>query len=198
MDNELIGVTPATPIGIAGYRARCDVWAQDEESGMVLISLLGPHTVLQAVWGVLIAGQTIELTDGTTLHRQSDLKQIEEGGPGTGKIRYHRSITRFSDIEQAHLVMTAETAIIQVEPGQRSYLLAADLQGDPDRFFAFWNRTVPLPARLSWAPYLWEAGLRQSVVRPIAAYGCHAWAIEPRPEQWSEIIRKGVVSQLLK
>ena len=165
---------------------------------MVLISLLGPHTVLQAVWGVLIAGQVIELSDGTTLHRQLGLKSTEEAGSGTTGMRYQRSVARFSDIEQAHLVMIAGTATVQVEPGQRSYLLAGDWHGDPDRFFAFWNRTVPIPARQAWAPYLWDAGLRQGVVRPIAAYGCHAWAIEPQPEAWSEIIRKGVVDHLLK
>ena len=198
MDKELIGVAPAEPIGIVGYRAHCDAWAQDGESGMVLISLLGPHTVLQAVWGVLIAGQVIELSDGTMLHRQLDLKEAQEDGTGTTGLRYQHSIARFSEIEQAHLVMIAGTATVQMEPGQRSYLLAADLHGDPARFFAFWNRTVPIPARRAWAPHLWEAGLRQGVVRPIAAYGCHAWAIEPQPETWSEIIRKGVLDHLLK
>lgn len=198
MDIELIGVAPAAPIGIVGYSAHCDAWAQDTESGMILISLLGPHTVLQAVWGVLIAGQVIELSDRTTLHRQLDLKAAEENGPGATGLRYQHSIARFSDIEQAHLVMIAGTATVQVEPGQRSYLLTADWQGDPARFFAFWNRSVPIPARQAWAPHLWEAGLRHGVVRPIAAYGCHAWAIEPQAELWSEIIRKGVLNHLLK
>ena len=165
---------------------------------MVLISILGPHTVLQAVWGVLIAGQVIELNDGTILHRQLDLKAAEENGSETTGLRYQRAVARFSDIEQAHLVMIAGKATVQMEPGQRSYLLAADLHGDPERFFAFWNRTVPIPARRAWAPYLWEAGLRQGVVRPIAAYGCHVWAIDPQPEAWSEIIRKGVVDHKLK
>ena len=200
MDKELIGVTPAEPIGITGYRAHCDAWAQDAESGagMVLISLLGPHTVLQAVWGQLIAGHVIELNDGTTLHRQLGENRSEECASGTAGIRYQRSVVRFSDIEQAHLVMIAGTATIQVEPGQRSYLLAADWHGNPDRFFAFWNRSVPIPARRAWAPHLWEAGLRQSVVRPIAAYGSHAWAIEPQPEAWSEIVQRGVVDHKLK
>ena len=200
MDKELIGVAPAEPIGIVGYRAGCDAWAQNAESGseMVLVSLLGPHTVLLAVWGQLIAGQVIELHDGTILHRPIDMKESEETGSGTTAVRYQRSVARFSDIEQAHLVMIAGSATIQVDPGQRSYLLAADLHGDPDRFFAHWNRTVPIPARSTWAPYLWEAGLRRGVVRPIAAYGCYAWAIEPHPEPWSEIIRKGVEDHILK
>ena len=200
MDIELIGVRPAAPIGIVGYRAGCDAWAQDAESGsgMVLVSLLGPHTVLLAVWGQLIAGQVIELNDGTILHRPLGLKESEESGSGTTAVRYQRSVARFSDIEQAHLVMIAGTATIQVEPGQRSYLLTAGPLGDPARFFAFWNRTVPIPARRAWSPYLWSEGLNHGVVRPIAAYGSHAWAIEPQAEPWSEIIRKGVVDHKLK
>ena len=198
MESELIGVAPAEPIGIVGYRASCDAWAQDEESGMVLVALLGPHTVLLAVWGQLIAGQVIELSDGTILHRQFGAKESEETDSAAAKIRYQRSVVRFSHIEQAHLVMIAGSATLQVDPGQRSYLLAADLHGDRDRFFAHWNRSVPIPARQAWAPHLWEAGLRQSVVRPIAAYGSHAWAIEPQPEAWSEIVQRGVVDHKLK
>ena len=198
MDKEIVGVVPAAPIGIVGYRAHCDAWAQDEERGMVLISLLGPPTVLQAVWGVLIAGQVIELADGTILHRQLDLKGAEESVARDTGSRYQRAAVRFNDIEQAHLVMIAGTATLQVEPGQRSYLLAADSHGDPERFFAFWNRAVPMPAREPWVPYLWEQGLRHGVVRPIAACGCHAWVIEPQPDAWSEIIRRGVVDHILK
>jgi len=198
MDKEIVGVAPAAPIGIVGYRAHCDAWAQDEESSMALLSLLGPHTVLHAVWGVLIAGQVIELADGTTLQRQTGRNERDEDNPATPGVRYPRAVARFSDIEQAHLVMIAGTATLQVEPGQRSYLLAAGSHGDPARFFALWNRTVPIPARPTWAPYLWEEGLRHGVVRPIAAYGCHAWAVEPQADAWGEIIQRGVESRILK
>jgi len=200
MTTNIIGVAPDEPIPIAGYRAFCDAWVQDEDhtaSGLVLVSFLGPHTVLQALWGQLIAGQSLELEGGTILHRQHKAAGADDGASASPNVRYHRAATRFAEIEQAHLVLVAEAATLQVTPGHRSYLLAARPEGDHQRFFAFWNRTVPLPARPTWAPYLWEEGLRRRTVRPLAAYGCHGWAIEPEVELWSEIIRVGVENDIL-
>ena len=202
MTNHIVGVDPAEPIPVVDHRAYCDVWAQDED-GLVLVSFLGPHTVLQALWAHLSAGHTIELAGGTLLHRQNQAAHAEEESSqaqaeNAYKIRYFRMVVRFVDIAQAHLVMVAEPATLQVRPGQRSYLLAAQLEGDAERFFALWNRSVPLPARESWAEYLWTEGLRRGPVRPIAAYGCLAWAIEPEPEPWQEIIAWGIEDRVLK
>lgn len=197
---NIVGVAPDEPIAVAGYRAWCDAWAQDEDhtaSGLVLVSFLGPHTVLQALWGQLIAGQSVELADGTILTRQTRVATQEEPGTAPDKVSTHRAVTRFPGIEQAHLVMAAEQATLQAAPGQRSYLLAAHPDGDDPRFFALWNRTVPLPARPTWAPCLWKEGLVHRCVRPLAAYGCSAWAIEPELETWSEIIQAGVEDDVL-
>jgi len=197
MNSQMIGVAPAEPIPVVGYRAHCDVWALDE-NGLVLISLLGPHTVLQALWAQITAGHTVELANGTLLHRQNEAVHTEEREDEQAcKIRYFRSVVRFPDIGQAHLVMVAEPATLLVRPGRRSYLLAAQGEGDPERFFALWNRSVPLPARRSWAEYLWTEGLRCGAVRIIQAYGCHAWAIEPEVEPWQEIIRWGIEDEML-
>ncbi len=196
MTNHIVGVAPAEPIPVGDHRAYCDVWAQDED-GLVLVSFLGPHTVLQALWAHLSAGHTVELAGGTLLHRQNLAARAEETeAENAYKIRYFRTVVRFVEIGQAHLVMVAELATLQVRPGQRSYLLAAQLEGDAERFFALWNRSVPLPARESWAEYLWREGLRRGPVRPIAAYGCHAWAIEPEP--WQEIIGWGIEDGMLQ
>ena len=201
MTTNVIGVAPAEPIAVAGYRAFCDVWVQDEDpaaaSGLVLVSFLGPHTVLQALWGQLTAGQSLELGGGIILYRQMRVATEDEPVSAPGKVRYHRAAMRFAEIEQAHLVMVAEAATLQVTPGHISYFLSATPEGDHQRFFAFWNRTVPLPARPTWAPYLWEEGLRRRTVRTLAAYGCHGWAIEPVVETWSEIIQVGVESDIL-
>jgi len=192
MNASLIAVAPAAPIAVVDYRAHCDAWAQDEE-GLVLVSFLGPHTVLQALWGHLTAGNTIELEGGTLLHRQKRTAGTEEqSAEGGYMVRYHRAAMRFAAIGQAHLVMVAEPATLQVVPGQRVYLLAAQPTGDPARFFALWNRALPLPARASWAPYLWREGLRRGAVRPIPAYGCYAWALEPQPDPWQDILRWGI------
>lgn len=186
---DTVAVSPAEPIDVMGHRAACDVWAKDE-NGLVLVSFLGPHTVLQALWGQLLAGQTVELAGGVLLHRQ-------HGTEEESKVRYHRSVVRFADIEQAHLVLVAECATLAAAPGQREYLLASHEREDPERFFAFWNRAVSLPARREWAQFLWERGLRHGSVRPIAAYGCCAWAIEPEIEPWEAIIRGGIEDGIL-
>ena len=196
MNNSLLAVAPAEPIAVVDFRAFCDAWAQDED-GLVLVSFLGPHTVLQALWGHLTAGHVVELEGGTLLRRQTRVAQAEEQSaatPAGGEymVRYHRAAVRFAPIGQAHLVMVAEPATVHVGPGQRAYLLAAQPSGEPERFFALWNRAVPLPARTNWAPYLWQEGLRRGPVRPIAAYGCQAWAIEPQTQAWQEILRWGI------
>ena len=190
MSADIVGVAPAEPIAVVDYRAWCDVWAQDED-GLVLVSFLGPHTVLQALWGQLLAGQTVELEGGTILRRQ-------HGSDGETKVRYQRAMVRFADIEQAHLVLVAEPATLEVGPGQRGYLLSSHERGDLERTFALWNRVVSLPARETWAQFLWEEGLRRGNVRPIAAYGCYAWAIEPETEPWEEIIQGGIEDGILK
>ena len=132
MKTDIVGAALHEPVAVLGYRAWCDAWAQDEDqmaSGLVLVSFLGPHTVLQALWGVLIAGQSVELEDETILYRQMGVMPEEEAGSAPKKVRTHRAVTRFPDIEQAHLVMVAEQATLQAAPGQRSYLLAADPGG---------------------------------------------------------------------
>ena len=192
MNANFVAVAPAEPISVVDYRAYCDAWVQHED-GLALVSLLGPHTVLQALWGHLTAGHIVELEDGTLLHRQSRASDTEEQSAEEGyMVRYHRAAVRFADIGQAHLVMVAEPATLQVGPGQCAYLLAAQPAGDPERFFMLWNRAMPLPARAAWAMYLWREGLRRGAVRPIPAYGCHAWAIEPQLDPWKDILRWGI------
>jgi len=195
---NLLGVAPAEPLAIVGHRAFCDVWAQGEEGdnrGLVLVSFLGPYTVLQSLWAQLLAGQSVELAGGIILRRQTGSTQPDE--PDLTPVRYHRATTRFAEIEQAHLVLVVETATLQLAAGQTGYFLAPGPQGDPERFFDYWNRIVPLPARPAWAPYLWGEGLRKGSIRPIAAYGCQCWAIDPATELWSEIIRAGIEDEHL-
>lgn len=192
MNATLVVAAATEPIPVVDHRAYCDAWAQDDE-GLVLVSFLGPHTVLQALWGHLTAGHVIELDGGTLLRRQSHTACAEEQATeGSYPVRYQRAAVRFPAIGQAHLVMVAEPATLLVGSGQRGYLLAASPTGDPGRFFALWNRAVPLPARETWATYLWTEGLRRGPIRPIPAYGCHTWAIEPTLEPWQDILRWGV------
>ena len=182
-----IAVSPSEPVLISGYRAWCDAWAQDDEgAGLILASFLGPHTVVQALWAILVAGQPLELADRTILRRQQ-----REDAP---KTRFLKQAVRFSEIEQAHLVMVAESATLQVTPGSTGYLLGQD----PTRFFAIWNRVLPLPARGPWATFLWAEGLRLECVRPIRSYGCQAWAIEPEVETWSQILQGGIEDNVLR
>ncbi len=198
MTTPITGVSPLAPVTVGGHRGWCDAWAQDE-AGLVLASFLGPVTVLQAIWGHLVAGHYVELEGETFLHRQHTVAYFEgEADKGEYKVRYHHTIVRFPQLEQGHLVMVAEPATLMVEPGQTGYLLAAQEDGDPGRFFALWNRLVPLPARQEWALYLWREGLRRECLRPIEAGGCHAWAIEPQTEPWVEIIRQGIESKVLR
>ena len=116
---------------------------------------------------------------------------------GNYKVRYQRASMRFAQIEQAHLVVIAEPATLHAASGHRAYLVASQVRGDLGRFFAVWNKVVSLPARPDWARYLWEAGLRRGGIKPMAAYGCCAWSIEPQSETWSEIIRRGIEDHVL-
>ena len=198
MTTNLVGVAPAEPIAVVDYRAFCDVWAQDE-SGLVLVSFLGAHTVLQSLWGQLTAGHTIELAGGTILRRQNRGAYSDESNTeGEYAVRYARAAVRFPGINQAHLVLVAEPATVQVAPGQIGYLLASQGEGDPARFFAIWNRVVALPARSAWATVLWREGLRRDAIKPIAAYGCYAWAIDPQVDAWKNILRWGIEDGELK
>ena len=201
MTTDLVGVAPGAPLPVRDYRACCDVWALDED-GLVLASFLGPHTVLQSVWAQLMAGQFVELDGGTILRRQNTLPGAQEARSSTDpegnyKVRYQRASVRFAQIEQAHLVVIAEPATLHAASGHRAYLVAPHMRGDLERFFAVWNKVVSLPARPDWARYLWEAGLRRSSIKPIAAYGCCAWSIEPQSETWSEIIWEGIEDHVL-
>jgi hypothetical protein len=192
MTDKLVGVDPAEPIPVIDYRAFCDVWAQDE-SGLVVVSFLGAHTVVKSLWGHLTAGHTIELAGGTVLRRQNRCAYSDESNPeGEYAVRYARAVVRLAGINQTHLVMVAEPATVQAAPGQIGYLLASQDDGDPARFFALWNRVVALPARSAWATYLWAEGLRHGAITPIAAYGCYVWAINPLVEPWQDILRGGI------
>jgi len=186
-------VSPAHPVLVSGYRASCDVWACDDQAGngLVLVSFLGVYTVIQALWGTLVAGRALELQDHTTLRR------IPKGENKSHPTRYRHTITRFPQIEQAHLVMVAQSATLQVQSGERGYLIAAN-EPASDRFFAVWNRCLTLPARSVWAPFLLKEGLRHGCVRPIAGYGCHAWAIEPAVETWASTIQGGIEDGVLQ
>ncbi len=151
------------------------------------------------MWGHLTAGHTIELAGGTVLRRQNRCAYSDESNPeGEYAVRYARAAVRLAGINQTHLVMVAEPATVQVAPGQIGYLLASQGEGDPARFFALWNRVVALPARSAWATYLWTEGLRRGAITSIAAYGCHAWAIDPQIDAWRNILRWGIEDGELK
>ena len=172
------------PILIAGYRASCDMWAYDDQigRGFVLVSFLGVYTVLQALWGTLIAGRVLELEDRTLLHR------IPRGDKNEYPVRYRHNIARFPQIEQAQLVMIIESATLDLQSEQRAYLFNPDVE----RFFAFWNKCLIIPAREEWASFLLKEGLRRGCVRKIPSYGCEVLAIEPDPEPWAQIILGGI------
>ena len=129
MTNHIVGVAPAEPIPVVDHRAYCDVWAQDED-GLVLVSFLGPHTVLQALWAHLSAGHTVELAGGTLLHRQNLAAHAEETeAENAYKVRYFRTVVRFVEIGQAHLVMVAEPGTWQARMKQTRE------EADEDEFY---------------------------------------------------------------
>jgi len=181
-------VCPSDPVPIIGYRAYCDAWANDDQ-GLVMASFLGPITVLKSVWAHLVGQRSIELADGTWLWCQDRMLASKD----KESIRYMRSIERFPGIEQAHLVLVIESATLQVRQGQKAYVLASDPFGpEMERFFAFWNRVLPLPARESWSEYMWNEALDRHLVRSLGCYGCHGWSVNPEVEPWWEIIRDGI------
>jgi hypothetical protein len=68
----------------------------------------------------------------------------------------------------------------------------------PTAFFGHLRalRVVCLPS-LRWVDYLWEVGLRDGCIRPLASAGLRAWLLNGDPDVWNALISEGVRMRLL-
>ena len=187
-------VAPAEPVQVAGFRAWLDAYAM-MDGGLVLTSILGAQTAVEAVWAYLVGDHSLELADGTLLRR---LREIHRQGAAeeteTREVHYRKHAVRLPESEVVHLVLVADIATLDgVMSGWPACLVASDPTGDSARFWAFWNKVCPLPALPAWTDYLWQQGLRRGLVQPLEhIHGCHAWRIDPDPDTWGAIITAGL------
>lgn len=190
--------TAAPPVQVAGYRCWADAYAVSED-GFVFASLLGAVTVTEAVWAYLVGSSGLELANGVALSRILDrpsMRQDEHGEPVDEaiKVHYRKTVARLPDSEAAHTLVVAETATLPgVNPDIPAYLISDSPAGDLPRFFAIWDKLLPIPARPAWADFLWKSGLRWGLIAPLPeTRGCHAWQITPDRDTWQTLITGGV------
>lgn len=198
--NDSIYVAPAEPVQVAGYRAYTDVYVIDPAWGLVMVSLLGAQTVVEAVWAHLVGNNVIELANRVSLYRGDKLPigGGEDGAVEILDVAYRKQSVRLKESETVHLVLQSDLARLDLaRPGVPAYLIAENENPDINRFWAFFNKITPIPAQPAWAPYLWKQGLRWELAQPVDSYGCRAWRIDPDPDIWSKIVSGGIEDGVL-
>ncbi len=184
------------PVSYTGEKAHCPFYAVDPELGFVALSAL---TTAQEgglrIAARLVAGEGVVLSDGTILHRQTDVAIPLNGGcdeEGLVQVRYEAAYTR----NAPHALQTGvgyETCVLhrdattQARARHWGYIVrfgdGEDDQVFRDRFFHQWGRVTELPARPLWSEMLWGVGLKLGLVTPLETLGCQAWRIDPRWER---------------
>jgi len=188
---------PAEPVQVGGYRCWSDAYAQADE-GFVFASLLGAATVVEAVWSYLVAASGVGLTNDVFLSRALEMQSTRDKDK-TLKVHYRKTAIRLPESEAAHLLVVSELATLSgVSRELPAYLIADNPAGDLDRFWAFWNKLVPLPALADWAGFLWKVGLRHELIKPVAeVHGCYAWEIAPDTGEWGKLLTGGIEDGVL-
>jgi len=184
--------TGQLPVQVGGYRCWVDAYAISD-AGFVFASLLGAQTVVEAVWAYLVGSSGLELANHVSLSRLREQRSRRDENE-TVKVRYRKSAARLPDSEAAHLLVVADTATLPgVNPDLPAYLISDNPDGDLSRFFAIWDKLLPFPAHSTWSDFLWQAGLRWQLIKPLPeTRSCHAWEIIPDRDTWQTILAGGV------
>lgn len=122
----------------------------------------------------------------------------EDGEPS--KRRYHlsyeRKLVRLPVGTEVGLI--AQDATVDARYGRFGYLVFfpdAPKEQRQALFFHMWGCVTGLPARREWTPLLWTVGLKMGLIKPLSAYNCKGWRIDPRRDLpdgkpgWSRVLQ---------
>lgn len=158
-------------IRCAGFGAAVDACVTDRNE-LWFVSMLGNQQSLRALWARLLKGEPAVIsedvfTGGHLYTLASDARAA---------LRFHA--TRLPVTGAMHALLVPDAALYATE--RQDFLLLARSEAEaPDLHYRFLSRRIDLPLHASWTRWLWERGLQSGEVRPLDAFGIHAWRCIP-------------------
>jgi len=167
-------MTYLSPISFAGLAGYCTGWAGDEQ-GTVYASFIGRQTAVTGIWAAFQDHEVLSIMD-------AELRKLEVEGA-----KYHTLKTRLPESGWMHLVLLHTQATVYNLPDEDFYVIDDDRR--LQRFWAMWNRALPLPASPEWTARLWDLGRSYGLIYQLPAQGVQCWKVEADHDAWLRILQ---------
>lgn len=167
---------------VGGFNAAVDACAWEIEPDPAarrmrvwFLSLLGPQEAVKAVWARLIKGETATMS----LEHLSTARFCALAPEGPRQWRFLSASLR--TVAGYHGMLVPEAARYTAERADFLLLPRSSEEAAP-LHYRFLNRRLDLPLHPSWAPWLWERGMRNGEIVALESWGVHAYRCLPNSE----------------
>ncbi len=192
-------MTAYWPVSFKGLRAFCTTYTIDE-TGTVMLSLVGAVTVLNGLWAAFLSHETLVLNEQIEVRRmQRDERALLKTLAHKAASEYRTLSARLRETGKRHLVIVHQQATQDCEM-DRAFFVVQAAEGLPPlaRFYAQFTRAVAVCARTDWSEYLWQRGLAAQLIAPCEAAGIQAWRVTADAEAWAPVVREGITSRVIR
>ena len=180
-----------TPVPVPGYRAHIDRYVVDDKQ-VVYLSLLGPFSVVKAIWATLMQGNSTELWTSFWAKRLT-----LDGNPNA----YFTKTSLLPDTEHAHLVTVCQQATPQAFPEGPLYGVfpgGGDATAQEASLYIRLRQLGHLPIKREWMPWLTHEITRQGLLvdlthhRDARLLDCDAFRLSLESDRWEAILSRGI------
>ena len=186
-------------ISANGFSATVDAFALEPNvDDLYFISMIGSQVALKAISAALLK-QPPDLAhlspgiDGIPLGTLSHRCQVPKDTIGTWTIKNARLPTSGAH----HNLTYTKTAELNY-PKNNFLLLAREIDEAPIIHHRFLDKRSALPLHHSWAPWLWERGIKAGEIVPLKSEGIHAWRCLPNTEDLKRDLSNAVEWKVLE
>lgn len=150
------------------------------DNEIMFLSIFGNKTAVRGLWSALMAGHWVQHARKGAMHANQ-----------ANKWRVHTKILP-SKIAQAILIPQQ----LQLIHGESDFLFISQ-DNDEEQFFLYLDKKSKIPLRSSWAKWLFQNALADSMLEAMVSFNLEAYYYRGNDDWLSQLVTRGIKQKVL-